>query len=121
MQSKRWVSNAELMILCEVTARRSLALWKDAGMPKHKLLATAGGHPRIAYDVVEVMNWFLRTGRAVPVKLAGAAMEALKREATGKRLKTDDILTEMMRGSPDVAPGYSRVRMRRVRRAVGGE
>lgn len=115
-QSKRWVTNQELAILCEVSARRSLQLWKKAGLPHHKVLAIAGGHPRIAFDVIEVMNWFLRTGRAVPVKLASLALEAQKREALGHRLKTDDILTEIVRGSPDRSPSLpSRVRTSRAR------
>lgn len=119
MQSKRWVTNRELMLLCEVTARRSVWLWKSVGMPAHKVLAVAGGHPRVAYDVVEVMDWFLRTGRAVPVKLAAAALEVRAREATGKRLKTDDILSEIVHGDDfrDSLPAlYPRVRMRRARR-----
>lgn len=104
IQVKRWVTIHELMKLFGLKSRRSVYLWREAGLPHHEVLKTPGGNGRIAYDVFEVMNWCQQNGRALPLSFAQHLKAVQKNEKAGYRLPVDDVLTELEHGSVSDAP-----------------
>jgi hypothetical protein len=110
MQFKRWVNTTELMQLFGVKTRRSVQLWREKGLPAHHVLGGAGVPPRCAFDIIEVMQWAQRIGKALPLSVPRHVKGVQERERMGKRLSSDDIVTSIVRGDLNKAPQGMRVR-----------
>jgi hypothetical protein len=100
IQIKRWVTFYELMFLLGYKTRGSVYKLMKAGLPVHHLLP-----PKVvAFDVVEVVNWCQRNGRALPLTLALHVKNLNEVEGEGKSIKYDEALTEIARGNVARAP-----------------
>jgi predicted DNA-binding transcriptional regulator AlpA len=104
LQTKRWVVLAEMMHLFQMKSRTAIYRWMEEGMPSHQLLAAPGGKGFRAFDIIEVVNWCQRNGRALPLALAMHARRVQDNEEEGHTLRYDDAVTEIVRGSVLRAP-----------------